>query len=338
MTAKFNFNTIHTVNVVGAGVFGTSTALELKHRYPHLDVTIYDAAQQLPNADCSSCDTHRIVRPDYGNDPLYTELALQAIDVWLQWNQLYNTVVYRHCGFLLLCKSAMRSDSYEQQSYNLLQSMNIPVVLLSKQLLQQKYQYWEHKPAVPMHTQQHSTRYNDAEQHNNQNDSVYSGYFNPYAGWVDATHGVQLRIQQLREAGVRIQCNTRIVKLLYDGSKVTGMQDNSGKQYDSDITVLACGTWTTQLLPELHGTLVSTAQPSVYYTVPAEQQHVYSSDNFPVYGHDLQQSGFYGFPLSADNFVKIGGCALCRCCMLQPLTRCVNLFCRTPRTRSYRLQ
>ena len=293
MTQSIDFTKIQSVNIVGAGVFGTSIAYQLKQLYHHIKITIYDSAPQLPNTDNSSYDTHRIVRADYGADLLYTTLALQCIDAWLQYNRLYHTIIYRHCGIVLLRKSNMVDDSYENLSYQLLKSLNQPVVLLTKQLLRDRYSYWS-----------------DTSTANTTNNTIqYSGYINYNAGWVDNGHAMTIRIQQLIDAGVQLKPNTQIIKLLMsnnDNRNVVGILDSNNQSYYSDLTVVACGTWTTQLLPELHGTLRSTAQPSVYYTIDSTQQHIYNSSNFPVVGHDLQQSGFYGFPLSADNYVKIG--------------------------------
>lgn len=51
-----------TVIIVGAGVFGLSTALEISRKYPGTQVTVIDR-QTPPVVDGTSVDTSRIIRP-----------------------------------------------------------------------------------------------------------------------------------------------------------------------------------------------------------------------------------------------------------------------------------
>src|SRR5690606_37834811 len=66
--------------------------------------------------------------------------------------------------------------------------------------------------------------------------------------------------------------------------------------------VVAAGAWTPQLLPESTGLLVPAGQP-VLYVRPTDPAHFV---DVPVWALDIERTGFYGFPLSADGLVKIG--------------------------------
>lgn len=65
--------------IVGAGVFGLTTALNLRCR-GYEDVTVLDRMAP-PVPDGSSCDISRIVRSDY-IDPFYADLAKEALSAW----------------------------------------------------------------------------------------------------------------------------------------------------------------------------------------------------------------------------------------------------------------
>lgn len=65
--------------IVGAGVFGLSTALELRKR-SYTNVTVLDRFMP-PVPDGSSVDISRIIRMDY-SDPLYGRLAREAHALW----------------------------------------------------------------------------------------------------------------------------------------------------------------------------------------------------------------------------------------------------------------
>lgn len=63
--------------IVGAGVFGASTALYLINKYPSASITLIDRATKCG----ASWDWNKVVRSDYP-DKLYTRLALEARELW----------------------------------------------------------------------------------------------------------------------------------------------------------------------------------------------------------------------------------------------------------------
>jgi sarcosine oxidase/L-pipecolate oxidase len=62
-----------SVLIVGAGVFGLSTALQLA-RDGYTNITVIDRAP-VPSPFSAGCDLNKIVRAEY-EDAFYTELAL----------------------------------------------------------------------------------------------------------------------------------------------------------------------------------------------------------------------------------------------------------------------
>lgn len=66
--------------IIGAGVFGLSTALHLLQR-GWKNVTIYDRSSVLPAPDAASTDINKVVRSSY-SDPTYTRLTREAIAAW----------------------------------------------------------------------------------------------------------------------------------------------------------------------------------------------------------------------------------------------------------------
>ncbi|KAK9775634.1 putative FAD dependent oxidoreductase domain-containing protein [Seiridium cardinale] len=95
------------VLIVGAGVFGLSTALELKKRGYH-HVTALD--RYLPPVlDGSSVDISRVIRTDYA-DPLYGKMAIEAYEGWVGGYRDY----YHHSGFVILANQ--QGNSYIEKS------------------------------------------------------------------------------------------------------------------------------------------------------------------------------------------------------------------------------
>ncbi|KGQ03341.1 L-pipecolate oxidase [Beauveria bassiana D1-5] len=68
--------------IIGAGVFGVSTALHLIKKYPNASVTLVDRdAFDADSRVAASWDWNKVVRADY-DDIVYCQLALEAQDVF----------------------------------------------------------------------------------------------------------------------------------------------------------------------------------------------------------------------------------------------------------------
>lgn len=99
-----NFNMASTKPsylIVGAGVFGVSTAYELIRKYPDASVTIVDRdAFDADTRVAASWDWNKAVRADY-DDLLYCKLAIEAQDVFKSdplWKPYFHeTGVYWIC-------------------------------------------------------------------------------------------------------------------------------------------------------------------------------------------------------------------------------------------------
>lgn len=63
-----------SVLIVGAGVFGLSTALELA-RQGYKNIKVLDRGTEIPSPFSAGFDLNKIVRAEY-EDPFYTDLAL----------------------------------------------------------------------------------------------------------------------------------------------------------------------------------------------------------------------------------------------------------------------
>ncbi|KAM0812033.1 hypothetical protein AB5N19_14350 [Seiridium cardinale] len=68
--------------IIGAGVFGASTAYHLIRQYPDASVTLVDRdAFDATSRVAASWDWNKVIRADYA-DIKYCELALEAQDIW----------------------------------------------------------------------------------------------------------------------------------------------------------------------------------------------------------------------------------------------------------------
>src|SRR2546430_17689608 len=102
-----------TVIVVGAGINGITTAIELKRRGHR--VVLLDPGP-LPHPLAASTDISKAVRAAYGPDEIYTELAERCIEIWKKWNLEFGAELYHKTGVLFVCDQPMQPVAFGFQS------------------------------------------------------------------------------------------------------------------------------------------------------------------------------------------------------------------------------
>ena len=265
-----------SVVVIGAGVFGLTTACELRRR--RWTVTVLDSGR-VPREEAASTDVSKIIRMDYGADTLYTAMAESAMEGWDEWNARWSPPLYHQDGFVLLTSDPMRPGGYEFESYSLLRKRGHPVTRLAD---------LDRAAAIPAWS---SERYPD-------------GYFNSRAGWAESGRVVEKLLDEARRLGVRIVEDTPFARLLEVGGRVRGVQASNGDDHRADVTILATGAWTPALLPHLADVMWTTAQPVIH--VDAGVDHRWRAPAFPVWAADIARTGWYGFPALLNGAMKIG--------------------------------
>jgi glycine/D-amino acid oxidase-like deaminating enzyme len=261
--------------VVGGGVFGATSALELRTR--GWDVTLLDP-HPLPYEGASSFDVSKIVRMDYGSDVFYHELAELALEGWDRWNGEWPRPLYHQDGLLVLSREAMAPGGFEHESWRVLGDRGYPTVRVTGRSLEERFPAWR------------AGAYTD-------------GYLNPRAGWVESGAVVD-RLLALCDAGGVARRAEAFGALLEHGSRIGGVRTASGTEVRADTVVVCAGAWTPTLLPWLHDRLHAVAQPVLHFRVhdPAALR----GPGFPPWTADIAGSGWYGFPALPDGRVKVG--------------------------------
>src|SRR5690242_16420438 len=85
------------VGIVGGGIFGVASAIELRER-GH-DVTVFEQGQ-IPNERASSTDTSKTIRRMYGKNATYVELVERAARKWQEWHEQLGGGIYFPIGQL----------------------------------------------------------------------------------------------------------------------------------------------------------------------------------------------------------------------------------------------
>lgn len=167
------------ITVIGAGIFGTTGALELTRR-GHA-VTLADPGP-IPHPDAASTDISKVVRLDYGSDVFYTELMEAALPRWRELNERWDRPLFHETGFAILATRPIARGEFEGDSFEVLSQRGHALERLDGDTLAERFPAW-------------SRRYVD-------------GYYNPSGGWAESGEVVRRYAAEARAAGVVMQSAT----------------------------------------------------------------------------------------------------------------------------------
>ena len=267
--------TQRSIVIAGAGIFGLSAALELCGR--GYAVTVVDPGP-VPHPLAASNDVSRMIRMDYGDDRLYSDLGAEAIEGWHVWNEWRGQPLYHEDGFLVLTSQPLEPGTIERQSYDLLTAAGWPLERLNSEIVAERYPLWN---------AQHYT----------------DGYFNPRGGWGEAGETVSFLAAEAASAGTEIITGFSAESVLVESGRAVGLRSTDGSEVKADCVVVAAGVWSPRLIPELEDMMTPVAQTLIYLrpTLPDR----FRPPHFPPWGADIPRTGWYGFPVNAEGVVKL---------------------------------
>ncbi|KAF9243140.1 FAD dependent oxidoreductase [Melanogaster broomeanus] len=267
--------------IVGAGVFGLSTALHLLER-GYGDVTVLDRAGDLPAVDAASTDINKVVRSCY-SDIFYTKLARDAM---VEWRKPEWEGCYHECGVFNVGGYDYDGNYRENDK-----EVGAPVEdLVDAHSIKTKFLQFLHPPA--------STATDLLGSFTN-----YSGYFNAQGGWAEAARAVRTILKRVLDKGGKVLENKEVVGLVKgENGQTTGVRCKNGEQYHADRVVLAVGSWTASAFPglEVDSKCLATGQSLAMIQLDAAEIERYKG--CPVY-LDFD-TGFYIFPPTQDGIPR----------------------------------
>jgi glycine/D-amino acid oxidase-like deaminating enzyme len=262
------------VIVVGAGINGVTTAIELKKR-GH-GVILIDPGP-LPHPLAASTDISKAVRAAYGPDEDYTALAERSIELWREWNREFGVELYHETGVLFLRRRTMQAGDFEYESCKILQKRGHKLEHISSVKLRKRF------PAF------NAELYHD-------------GFFDPQAGYVESGRVVATLVERAKSLGVELRERAKLLALDEGDDRVKGIVLQDRHRIAGDAVVVAVGAWTSYALPFTGKFFRATGHP-VFHLKP-QKAELFSPERFPFFGADISTTGYYGFPLN-QGVVKI---------------------------------
>lgn len=268
------------VIVIGGGILGAVAARELRRR-GH-GVTLIDRGP-LPHPDAASTDISKVCRMEYGPDDGYMTLMARAWDGWHRWNRRWiergEDPLYHACGVLMVRRDPMAPGSFEWESYRRLLDCGFSPERLDADALRARFPAWTTGGYV-------------------------DGFYHAVGGFAESGRVVARLLDEARDAGVVVRTGAGVAAIRRDGTAVRGVVLDGGATLASDAVLVAAGSWTQCLLPELAPFMKTTGHP-VLHLRPADPAR-FTADRFPVFTADIARTGLYGFPLHpVERVVKV---------------------------------
>lgn len=264
--------------ILGAGIFGITTAIELRKRKYRVGVL---NPGKIPHPLAASTDISKIVRMEYGTDVEYMEMVEDCFPIWREWNDLFGETLYHEVGFLLLSGQslAIKADTFEAASYrNLIRKGYQPERLGPDQLVRRF-------PAI------REGAYADAMYH-------------AIGGFARSGRVVEVLTGYARQLGVEVFEEQTAEKLIVAGKRMEAVETREGSRFEAGHVVVCAGNHTPYLIPELEACMKVTGHP-VFHLKPSRPE-LFTPPDFAVFAADISNTGWYGFSLHpGEKVVKI---------------------------------
>ncbi len=273
-----NLHAIPSHLIIGAGIFGITTAVELRKR--NYSVAILNP-DKIPHPLAASTDISKIVRMEYGSDMEYMDMTIESMEMWREWNELFNETIYHEIGFLLVSSNSMdhKMHEFEKASFDNLIKKGFQPERLNSERIAARFPAFSHK------------KYTD-------------GFFNKTAGFAESGRVVELLTKYAKQLGVKIIEGQTVEKLIIKNNKAEGVKTKEGELFNAENIIVCAGNFTPFLIPEIKPNFKITGHP-VFHLKPKNPE-LFSPPRFTIFTADISNTGWYGFPLHPkEKVVKI---------------------------------
>ena len=221
----------YDVAVIGAGVFGTWTAYQLRLR--GANVLLVDSYGP-GNSRASSGGESRMIRLGYGPDEIYSRSAQRSLSFWQELFEQTNSVnLFQKTGILWLARA---QDPYCEATLRTLQQLGAKYERLDHDELVRRFPQLEPGP-------------------------IAWAILEPESGVLMARRAVQAVAMEARANGVEYIEEA----ITPPESKLNFIETTSRKKIVAGQFVFACGPWLPKLFPDLLGGLIHVTRQEVWF-------------------------------------------------------------------------
>ncbi|NJC06891.1 glycine/D-amino acid oxidase-like deaminating enzyme [Sphingomonas kaistensis] len=252
------------IAVLGAGVFGTWTAEQLRRRGAR--VSLLDAAGPA-HSRASSGGESRMTRAGYGKDAIYARMAVASLTEWKKLSLLSGLPIFHPTGVLFFFQG---ENPYLTESLRVHRELGLPTQALSHVEMARRF------PMIDFA-------------------GVSAGMFEPGFGALMARRSVQTLAQRFQADGGAF-LSFAAAPPRPAGDRIDALHSTSGERIEADHFVAAAGPWMAKLFPEVIGRRIVATRQEVFTFAPPPGNHPYRPGAMPGWADFNGGDVYYGFP------------------------------------------
>ena len=266
---------VYDVVIVGAGVMGSAAAYWLSRAGKRVALLDKHAPGHPTSA---SGDESRAIRYQYRGQDVYTEMVAEAVELWKAFDRRLGTDFYRAHGVLSM--QAIPDHPPIIAGYEGLRRLGFHPQWLDAADLRRRFPQFA---------------------------NVDSGYFHEgLGGYLAAGPATRALARSAAELGAAVHADAEVVELRESGGRISAAVTRDGRAFEAGEFVIAIGSWTAALLPDLPLRVWSTAA-RLHYLRPPDRA-AYSFPRLPPFS--VMDTQFYGFPVHWRGCMKLADDAI----------------------------
>lgn len=253
----------YDVAVIGAGVFGAWTALQL--RRSGRSVLLCDAYGPA-NARASSGGESRLIRMGYGVDEIFTRWSWRSLGMWKELFERTQKPLFIETGILWIFGED-DAATYAQKTRETLQRVQIPHEIIPRTALDKRWPQIEFGAAT-------------------------WGLLETHSGVLLARRAVAAVVESAVSEGADYE--QAAIEAPRGGGRIATLKSFTDEEYSAGDFIFCCGPWMGKIFPDLLGKRIFVTRQEVFFFGVRAAEKRFGPPAMPgwLYLSDL----FYGMP------------------------------------------
>lgn len=223
----------------------------------------------IGNDYSSSSDVNRVFRYAYGNDELYTRMAVESLKLWRKLERESGQELLLPTGLLMLQGEDESANGFNEASYQTLSSMKLGAEQLGAEELRKRFPQF----------------------------SAEKGFFDPHGGALLASKALSVLSSSMEKHAVKI-CKGQARRLIFGDHSSVEMAEGENVRFRKLIVTV--GPWSNSLLNPKLTSMTPTRQQLIYFR-PRQNLDLFRPRTCPVFFTDKH----YGLPAAGIEGVKV---------------------------------